>query len=58
MRSGTAAEAWHCESPGMVTGEGEDFMAVEVSKLKGSGREVETWHNDEIPREITGKSAV
>jgi hypothetical protein len=32
-----AAEAWHCESPGEVTGEGEKAsVAVEDPGLKGS----------------------
>lgn len=43
---------------GMVTGEGEDSLAVEGSKLKGLRGEVEAWYNDESRGEATGKSAV
>ena len=32
----TAAEAWHCERPGMVTGEGAASVAVDGPGLKGS----------------------
>lgn len=42
----------------MVTGEGEDSLAVEGSELKGSRGEVEAWYNDESRGEATGKSAV
>lgn len=55
--SWTAAEAWHCESPRNVSGEGATPGAVEVPGLKGSREKVEAWHNEKSPGEAISESA-
>lgn len=40
-----AAEAWHCERPEESIGEGVPSVAIKGPGLKGSCREVETWHH-------------
>ena len=41
-----AAEAWHCERPKKVTGEGAASVEVDGPELKESCK-VETWHHEE-----------
>ena len=43
----TAAEAWHCERPGMVTGEGVASVGVDGPGLKGSCKRVKAWYHEE-----------
>lgn len=40
-----AAEAWYCEKPGKVTGEGAVSVAIDVPGLKRSWREAGAWYH-------------
>ena len=42
-----AAEAWRCERPWKVIGEGAASVAVDGPGLKGSRKGVEAWHHEE-----------
>jgi hypothetical protein len=42
-----AAEAWHCQRLGKVSGKGAASAAVNGLGLKGSCEEVEAWHHEE-----------
>lgn len=51
------AEAWNCENPGEVIGEGTASLAIEALGLNGSWREVEACYHQESTGYKTGESA-
>jgi hypothetical protein len=42
-----AAEAWYCERPGKVIGEGAASAVVDGPGIKESCKEIEAWHNED-----------
>ena len=41
------AEAWHCERPWKVIGEGVASVAIDGPRQKGSCKRVEAWYSEE-----------
>jgi hypothetical protein len=50
-----AAEAWKCERTGKAIGEDAASVVVGSPGLKGSCKEVETWHHEGSLWEVIGK---
>ena len=52
-----AAEAWHCERPGVGFGEEASSVSIRSVGLKGSWREFKGWHQEEKPGGASGETA-
>jgi hypothetical protein len=52
------AEAWHCERPWKVIGEGAASVVIDGLGLKGSHKGVEAWHHEESLWEAIGEASL